>query len=91
MTSTNKALQLYFGKLANVRITAVNKIGKSETSLSIFHSRDDTLIEFGDKSPWTDIYSIDQTKDVHVKQINVKQRDNKFELTGIQLIWSNGD
>ena len=92
ISGINSQFEDYADYFLNVRITAVNRIGKSETSLPIFPPSSDTrLIEFGDDSPWTNVYSIDKRGGVHITQINFKQKNNKFEFSGMQLVFSNGD
>ena len=50
-----------------------------------------TSLDFGDSSIWTDVFSIEQTKEVQLTKINYKQRENLYELIGIQLEFSNGE
>ena len=50
-----------------------------------------TSLDFGDSSIWTNVFSIEQTKEVQLAKINYKQRENLYELIGIQLEFSNGD
>ena len=50
-----------------------------------------TSLDFGDSSIWTNVFSIEQTKEVQLTKINYKQRENLYELIGIQLEFSNGE
>ena len=70
---------------------ATNVIGESEISDPLFVDADLTSLDFGDQSAWTNVFSIEETKEVQLTQINYKQRENRFELIGIQMMFSNGD
>ena len=70
---------------------ATNVLGDSEISDPFFVNSDLTSLDFGDQSAWTNVFSIDETKEVQLTQINYKQRENRFELIGIQMKFSNGE
>ena len=56
--------KLYFQELINVRVRATNVIGESEISDPLFVDAGLTSIDFGDQSTWTNVFSIDETKEV---------------------------
>lgn len=55
----SKSLKKY-GGLFNVKLQAINQIGRSEMSAPLFNEQVTDVVSFGDDTSWSKVFSVDE-------------------------------
>lgn len=76
----SKSLKKYDG-LFNVRVMAINQIGRSDMSLPLFNEQVTNVVSFGDSTSWSSVFSVDELQHAKITQVRYKKSSGTF-LTG---------